>query len=216
MPRESLTARRERAARILGKLETLYPDAASELSFRTPFELLIATILSAQATDVSVNTATPALFEVYPDAHALATATPEEVEPYIQTIGLFRNKAKNVVATAKHLVAHHEGSVPEDFDAMLALPGVGRKTANVVASNAFGRPGIAVDTHVGRLARRLRFSRHEDPNKVERDLEKLFPTDRWIFLHHALILHGRRVCLSRTPKCDTCRLAPDCPSAGQS
>jgi len=215
MPRESLTSKRERAARILAELEHLYPDATSELRFRTPFELLIATILSAQATDVSVNAATPALFEAYPDAYAMAAATPEEVEPYIKTIGLFRNKAKNVVATAKHLVDHHDGQVPEDFDAMLTLPGVGRKTANVVASNAFGRPGIAVDTHVGRLARRLRFSRHDDPNKVERDLEKLFPVDRWIFLHHALILHGRRVCYARTPQCASCTLAADCPSAGR-
>lgn len=215
MPRERKQDRLERASRVLAALDELYPDAATELAFGTPFELLVATILSAQATDVSVNAATPALFETYPDAHAMAAATPEEIEPFIKTIGLFRSKAKNLAATARHLVERHDGEVPEGFDALLALPGVGRKTANVVASNAFGRPGIAVDTHVGRLARRLRFSRHDDPNKVEVDLERLFPRDRWIFLHHALILHGRRVCHARGPACDACRLAPDCPSAGR-
>jgi endonuclease-3 len=214
MPRERKQDRLARASRVLATLQELYPDAASELDFRTPFELLVATILSAQATDVSVNAATPALFEAFPDAHAMAAATPEEIEPYVKTIGLFRSKAKNLVATARLLVERHDGEVPEAFEQLLALPGVGRKTANVVASNAFGRPGIAVDTHVGRLARRLRFSRHDDPNKVERDLEALFPRERWIFLHHALILHGRRVCHARAPACDACRLAPDCPSAG--
>ncbi len=213
MPRERVTDQRARAIRVLAHLEDLYPGAETELSFRNPFELLIATILSAQATDVGVNAATPALFGRYPDATALAAAEPNEVEPLIRTIGLYRNKAKNIVATARYLVHHHRGQVPQEFSDLLALPGVGRKTANVVASNAFGRPGIAVDTHVGRLARRLRFSRHEDPNKVERDLEKLFPEQRWIFLHHALILHGRRVCKARNPACASCALALDCPSA---
>lgn len=214
MPRERKQDRLARASRVLATLQDLYPDAASELDFRSPFELLVATILSAQATDVSVNAATPALFDAFPDAPAMAAATPEELEPYVKTIGLFRSKAKNLVATARLLVERHDGRVPDAFDELLALPGVGRKTANVVASNAFGRPGIAVDTHVGRLARRLRFSRHDDPTKVERDLEALFPREAWIFLHHALILHGRRVCHARAPACDACRLAPDCPSAG--
>ncbi len=214
MPRERKQDRLARASRVLATLQDLYPDAASELDFRSPFELLVATILSAQATDVSVNAATPALFDAFPDAPAMAAATPEQLEPYVKTIGLFRSKAKNLVATARLLVERHDGRVPDAFDELLALPGVGRKTANVVASNAFGRPGIAVDTHVGRLARRLRFSRHDDPTKVERDLEALFPRETWIFLHHALILHGRRVCHARAPACDACRLAPDCPSAG--
>jgi endonuclease-3 len=213
MPRERKQQRIERAGRVLARLEERYPDAASELAFCSPFQLLVATILSAQATDASVNAATPALFDAYPDAHALAAATPEEVQAYIRTIGLYRTKAKNLVAAARTLVEQHGGEVPEDFDALLALPGVGRKTANVVASNAFGRPGIAVDTHVGRLARRLGFSRHDDPNKVEKDLERLWPPDRWIFVHHALILHGRRVCTARAPDCPSCPLAPDCPSA---
>jgi endonuclease III len=215
MPRETIAARRDRAGRVLAGLTRTYPDAATELDFGTPFELLIATILSAQATDVSVNAATPALFQAYPDAAALAEATAAEIEPFIRTIGLFRTKAKNIVAAATRLVEHHGGDVPDDFDALLALPGVGRKTANVVASNAFGRPGIAVDTHVGRLARRLKFSRHDDPDKVERDLEALFPEERWTFLHHALILHGRRVCHARGPVCETCSLAAECPSAGK-
>ena len=216
MPRESLTARRARAAAVLEGLRTCYPDAKTELDFGTPFQLVIATLLSAQATDVSVNAATPALFAAYPDAAALSKATPKQVEPFIKTIGLFRNKAKNIVAAAKRIVDLHGGEVPEDYDALLALPGVGRKTANVVASNAFGRPAIAVDTHVGRLARRLKFSSHDDPNKVEKDLEKLFPQDRWTFLHHSLILHGRRVCHARSPNCNACTLAALCPSVSKS
>jgi endonuclease-3 len=212
MPRERLADKRSRADRVLAELVRAYPDAATELDFRTPFELLIATILSAQATDVSVNAATPALFAAYPDARRLATATPKQIEPLIKTIGLFRTKAKNIVAAAKQLVERHAGEVPNDFDALLDLPGVGRKTANVVASNAFGRPGIAVDTHVGRLARRLKFSRHDDPNKVEHDLESLFPESQWTFLHHALILHGRRICHARKPACEACPLAAECPA----
>jgi endonuclease-3 len=212
MPRERLADKRSRADRVLAELVRAYPDAATELDFRTPFELLIATILSAQATDVSVNAATPALFAAYPDARRLAAATPKQIEPLIKTIGLFRTKAKNIVAAAKQLVERHAGEVPNDFDALLDLPGVGRKTANVVASNAFGRPGIAVDTHVGRLARRLKFSRHDDPNKVEHDLESLFPESQWTFLHHALILHGRRICHARKPACEACPLAAECPA----
>jgi len=212
MPRESLPARQRRAAQVLAELAHLYPDAATELNHQSPFELLIATILSAQATDISVNAATPALFARYPDAAALAQAVPEEVVSYIQRIGLYRGKAKNIVAAAQQLVAQHGGQVPDDFAALLALPGVGRKTANVVLANAFNRPAIAVDTHVGRLARRLGFSQHHHPDKVELELEALFPRERWIFLHHALILHGRRVCLARNPNCTDCALAPLCPS----
>ena len=213
MPRESKRAVEERALLILKELEALYPDAATELEFTAPFELLIATILSAQATDKSVNAATPALFARYPDASALARATPEEVEPFVKTIGLYRSKAKNIVRAAQGLMERHGGQVPNDFEALLGLPGVGRKTANVVLANAFGRPAIAVDTHVGRLARRLGLSRHDDPNKVERDLERLFPLERWVFAHHALILHGRRVCGARKPNCAACSLGPLCPSS---
>ena len=214
MPRESQKSRQNRAEQVLEQLRQGYPDARTELEFGTPFELLIATILSAQSTDISVNAATPKLFQKYPTPAKLAKATPEEVEPLIRTIGLYRNKAKNIVATARALIEFFAGEVPNDFEAIQTLPGVGRKTANVVLSNAYGRPGIAVDTHVGRLARRLGFSKENNPDKVEVDLEKLFPVNDWIFLHHALILHGRRVCEARKPKCDACNLLAYCPQIG--
>lgn len=213
MARESMKAKRKRAEVVLDRLEEAYPDATTELYYDTPFHLLIATILSAQATDVSVNAATPALFEAYPEPSDLAAAAPEDVEPYIQSIGLYKTKAERIVKTAQMIAEQHEGRVPEDFDALLEFPGVGRKTANVVMANAFGRPAIAVDTHVGRLARRLGFSAHDDPDKVERDLESLFPEDRWIFMHHALILHGRRICHARKPECGACSLSDVCPSS---
>ncbi|MBA2665767.1 MAG: endonuclease III [Trueperaceae bacterium] len=212
MPRESKTARRTRGAAVLDGLRTTYPDARTELDFGTPFQLVIATLLSAQATDVSVNAATPVLFERYPTPEAMAQATPEEIEPFIRTIGLFRTKARNSVAAARLIVERFGGEVPSTREELIALPGVGRKTANVVVSNAFGVPAIAVDTHVGRLARRLNFSTHLDPDKVERDLEALFDAADWVFLHHALILHGRRVCVARTPRCDVCTIADWCPS----
>ncbi len=212
MPRETLGNRRQRAARVLAGLRELYPGAATELRFRTPFELLVATVLSAQATDVSVNRATPALFERYPDAHAFAAAPPEEIEPFVRTIGLYRSKARNLVGAARLLVERYDGRVPDTLEELVALPGVGRKTANVVLANAFGQATIAVDTHVGRLARRLRFSRHDDPHKVEADLQRLFAPQDWVFVHHGLILHGRRVCKARRPECERCPLCPDCPS----
>lgn len=213
--RESAKARQERGLRVLGGLKELYPDARTELDFASPFQLLIATLLSAQATDVSVNLATPALFAAYPNAAAMARATAEEVEPYVKTIGLFRTKARNAVATARLLVEHHGGEVPGTLAELVTLPGVGRKTANVVLANAFGTPTIAVDTHVGRLARRLGFSKNTDPDKVEQDLAKTFPESEWVFLHHSLILHGRRVCTARKPDCAHCTLCQDCPSCGR-
>ena len=214
MPKETRKAKQARAKVLLEQLRLDFPDARTELEYAAPFELLIATILSAQATDVSVNAATPALFEAFPNAAALADADLETVEGLIKTIGLFRNKAKNIVATAKILVSQYGGQMPNDFAALLTLPGVGRKTATVVLSNAFGRPGIAVDTHVGRLARRLGFSVSQNPDAVETDLEKLFPQADWIFVHHALILHGRRVCTARRPNCEVCSLLGTCPQIG--
>lgn len=205
---------RGRAPQVLTVLDTLYPDARTELEFRTPFELLVATVLSAQATDVSVNAATPALFARYPDAHAMSAASAEDIEPLIRRIGLYRGKARNLAALARLLVERHGGEVPDDFAAVVALPGAGRKTANVVLSNAYGYPAIAVDTHVGRLARRLGLSTQTHPDKVETDLQKLFPRERWVFLHHALILHGRRVCHARRPLCGACELASLCPKVG--
>lgn len=199
---------------MLTSLEQLYPDARTELVFNTPFELLVATVLSAQATDVSVNAATPALFERYPDAHAMSQAEAQDIEPLIRRIGLYRGKARNLAALARLLVERHGGEVPNDFDAVVALPGAGRKTANVVLSNAYGFPAIAVDTHVGRLARRLGLSVQTNPDKVEQDLQGLFPRERWVFLHHALILHGRRVCMARNPQCAACEMAAFCPKVG--
>ncbi|MEX2535526.1 MAG: endonuclease III [Trueperaceae bacterium] len=213
MPREKITDKRARAAEALERLRTLYPNAQTELDFKNPFELLVAVILSAQATDVGVNAITPGLFRAYPDSAALAAATTQEVEPLINRIGLFRGKARNIVRTAHMLVEKHAGEVPNDFEALLALPGVGRKTANVVLGTVYGRPGIAVDTHVLRLANRLGFSRSDDPAKVERDLENIYPSEEWVFVHHALILHGRRICVARKPKCAECVLSDICPSS---
>jgi endonuclease III len=214
VPKETKKAKLARASQVLSELHETYPDAKTELEYGTAFQLLIATILSAQATDVSVNAATPKLFKKYGTPATMAQAKPEELEPYIKTIGLYRVKSKNIAATARAILEHYEGEVPNDFDAIQTLPGVGRKTANVVLSNAFGRPGIAVDTHVGRLARRMGFSSNTNPDLVEADLEKLFPQDQWIFLHHALILHGRRVCEARRPKCESCSLLEICPQIG--
>ena len=212
MAREALADRRARAAAVLELLRGVYPDATTELKYRNVFELLIVTILSAQATDKSVNQVSPTLFQIYPDAPSLAATDPKVVMSLIRHIGLYRTKAHNIVLAARKLMADHGGVVPNDFGALLALPGVGRKTANVVLATAFGRPAIAVDTHVGRLARRLGFSSEDHPDRVEDDLESLFPEDSWILVHHALILHGRRVCQARSPNCGSCSLRVHCPS----
>ncbi len=213
-PCESLKAKRARASRVLAALEQLNPQAATELAHTNPFELLIATVLSAQATDASVNKATPALFRRFPDARALAQATPEEVEPFIKTIGLYRAKAKNIVLLARQLLEKHGGKVPVDKAELRKLPGVGWKTATVVLGAAFGVPGIAVDTHLIRLAGRLGFSIQKDPEKIGADLEKLFPRDKWVFVHHALILFGRYRCTARKPRCEGCPIYGDCMSKG--
>lgn len=211
-PKEGLEEKRKRARAILEALKEAYPKARTELRHETPFQLLVATVLSAQATDRSVNEATPALFARFPDAKALAEATPEEVEPFIRRIGLYKTKAKNLVALAKRLVAEHGGEVPREKAALMRLPGVGWKTATVVLGAAFGIPGIAVDTHVARLARRLCLSEAKSPEKIGAELEGLFPKEDWVFVHHALVLHGRYVCTARRPRCRACVLAPYCPS----
>ncbi|KGQ22666.2 endonuclease III [Thermus filiformis] len=211
-PKEGKGAKRLRAQRILEALKKAYPDARTELRHENPFQLLVATVLSAQATDKSVNEATPALFARFPDAFALAQATPEEVEPYIRRIGLYKTKAKNLVALAQRLVEAHGGEVPRDKEALMRLPGVGWKTATVVLGAAFGVPGIAVDTHVARVSRRLCLSEARTPEKIGADLEALFPREDWVFVHHALVLHGRYVCTARKPQCASCPLAPLCPS----
>ena len=196
--------------RILSELERLYPDAKPALQFRNPFELLVAVILSAQCTDVKVNAVTPALFAAYPDAPALAAADPLEVEGYIRTCGLYHNKAKNLVAAARALVEHHGGQVPADHAALTQLPGVGRKTANVVMSCAFGADAIAVDTHVFRVSNRLGLADANDVLKTEQQLMRNIPREKWSLAHHWIIYHGRRVCAARKPDCGHCTLAPWC------
>jgi endonuclease-3 len=199
---------------VLAGLESAYPDAHCALEHADAYQLLVATILSAQCTDARVNMVTPALFARYPDVRALARSRQDDVEELIRSTGFFRNKAKNLVAMAQAVVAHHAGRIPDTMEALRALPGVGRKTANVVLGNAFGRnEGITVDTHVGRIARLLRLTAADDPEKVEQDLMTLFPQERWTLLSHLLISHGRAVCVARRPRCDACVLAGDCPSA---
>ncbi|HEX5003678.1 MAG TPA: endonuclease III [Gemmatimonadales bacterium] len=214
MPRESGAARKARAEEILAGLESAYPDAHCALDHHDPYQLLVATILSAQCTDARVNMVTPAFFARFPDAAALAAGTQAEVEDLIRSTGLFRNKGKNLLGMAAALVERHGGEVPESMDALRALPGVGRKTANVVLGNAFGRnEGITVDTHVGRIVRLLRLTSATDPEKVERDLMPLFPRASWTLLSHLLISHGRAVCIARRPRCAACPVASLCPSA---
>jgi endonuclease-3 len=203
-----------RAADILETLRGIYPDAHCELNHRGAFQLLVATILSAQCTDVRVNMVTPALFRKYPDARALAAAPQEDVEELVHSTGFFRNKAKNLIAAARALVNDHGGEVPRDLATLTQLPGVGRKTANVVLGNAYGiEAGIVVDTHVARLSRRLGLTKQKDPVGIEHDLIKLVPPDAWTLWSHLLIWHGRRRCMARNPACPGCELRHLCPSA---
>ncbi|MGC8541308.1 MAG: endonuclease III [Phycisphaerae bacterium] len=214
--RESAAARRKRCDQILALLKKMYPDAHCALAHHSPLELLIATILSAQCTDVRVNKVTPVLFKQFPDAASLATADISRLEDIIKSTGFFRAKAKSIQQTAQHLMATHGGEVPSTMEALTALRGVGRKTANVVLGNAFGKQvGVVVDTHVGRLARRLGLSQHDDPEKVENDLMALIPRSDWTLVSHLLIAHGRAVCTARKPACEKCHLARLCPSAFQ-
>jgi endonuclease-3 len=212
--RETKAALQLRAKEIFRRLRKQYPDAHCELDHRNPFELLCATILSAQCTDARVNLVTPELFRRYPDAEALAVARPEVVEDLIRSTGFFRNKTKSLIGMANAVVDHHGGQVPDSMEALRVLPGVGRKTANVILGNAFGiNEGVTVDTHVTRLSLLLRLSRNTDPERIERDLMALFPQRDWALLSHLLIFHGRRICIARRPKCGECVLADLCPSA---
>jgi endonuclease III len=202
------------AIEVLARLRQAHPDAHCELDHETPFQLLMATILSAQCTDKRVNMVTPLLFRTYPTAQALADAKQEEVEQIIKSTGFFRNKAKSLIALGKALVERHNGEVPCSMEDLVKLPGVGRKTANVILGNAFNRnEGVVVDTHVGRLSLRLGLSKQRDPVKVEQDLMPLFPRDDWAMVAHVLIFHGRRVCDARAPKCDICTVNEICPSS---
>lgn len=214
MPRESKRARRERANRIYELLEQEYPGATTALRHRNPFQLAVATILSAQCTDERVNMVTPHLFEAYPDPEALARARQEDVEEIIRSTGFFRNKARSIVAMADAVVREHGGELPDTMEALVRLPGIGRKTANVILGSAFGKDeGVVVDTHVKRLARRLGLTSESNPEKIERDLTELFPRERWTPLAHILIHHGRRVCGARKPRCAGCVVAHLCPSS---
>jgi endonuclease-3 len=214
MARESKKAKVERAAAIFTLLEAEYPEAHCELDYQDPYQLAVATILSAQTTDERVNQVTPTLFDRYPDPTALANASQPDVEEIIRTTGFFRNKAKNVIGFARAVVAEHAGQVPRTMAELAALPGVGRKTANVILGNAFGiDEGVVVDTHVNRLSNRLRFTSEETPEKIEQDLMALFPKERWTLLAHLLIWHGRRVCDARRPRCEACVVSHLCPSS---
>jgi endonuclease III len=211
LPRVRMTAK-DRARLAAERLKPLYP-AVSELDHKTPFEMLIATILSAQTTDKSVNAVTPKLFARYPDAAALAHADPREVEKMIKPTGFFHVKAKTIIAASAALVERFHGEVPSRIEELVTLPGVGRKTANVVLGVAFGLPGFAVDTHVKRLTRRLHLTKSTDPVKIESDVTKLLPPEEWTGFSLRLILHGRRICVARVPRCPECVLNDFCPSS---
>jgi endonuclease-3 len=207
-------ASHERSLGLYRALVAAHPDAHCELDHASPFQLIVATVLSAQATDVQVNLVTPALFAAYPTPDRLASAELAHVESLIGRLGMFRQKAKNIVGLARGLIADHGGEVPRSLAALIKLPGVGRKTANVVLGVAFGQPeGVVVDTHVGRLAQRLGFSEHSAPEKIEQDLMALLPQEEWDRASHTLIFHGRRICSARKPACSTCPVNSACPSA---
>lgn len=217
MPRKPRTAvdPKKQAARVVEALESLYPDSHCALIHANPYQLLVATILSAQCTDVRVNMVTPALFRKYPDAAALANSEPDDLEDLIRSTGFFRAKARNLRAMAQRVVERHGGQIPDDLDALTNLPGVGRKTANVVLGNAFDTAsGVVVDTHVKRLTFRLGLTENKDPVKIETDLIALVPSKHWVDLSHRLIEHGRKVCNARKPLCSVCALAEFCPKRG--
>jgi endonuclease III len=214
MPRESKKALEERADAVYRILEEEYPDAHCALDHRNPFELTVATILSAQCTDERVNMVTPELFRRFPAPEDLAGARQDEVEEIVHSTGFFRNKARNLIGMAEAVVERHEGHVPRTLKDLVKLPGIGRKTANVVLGNAFDiDEGVVVDTHVKRISKRLGFTRETSPVKVERDLMKLFPRERWTMLAHLMIFHGRAICDARKPLCGECPVAHLCPSA---
>jgi endonuclease-3 len=204
----------DRARRIVRWLTRTYPDAHCALHHKNPLQLLIATILSAQCTDVRVNLVTPALFAKYPDARAFAGADVRELERAIKSTGFFRAKARNILSCCRRLVEEHDGQVPATMEELVCLAGVGRKTANVILGNAFAVPGIPVDTHVGRLSRRLGLTTRVDPVKVEQDLMNLIPDREWTDFGHRMIFHGRQVCHARKPDCDGCGLRKLCPRVG--
>jgi len=210
----SVKKKAERAGDIVVRLKNMYPKAKCSLDYTNAFELLIATILSAQSTDVRVNIVTKSLFRKYPDPQSFARAAQPEMERDVKQTGFFRNKAKAVIACSKAIMEKHGGAVPQTMEELTALPGVGRKTANVVLGNAFKKNvGIVVDTHVARVSARLGLTANSDPVKIEEDLMKLIPQKEWTVFSHRLIYHGRQICIARKPKCSECRLNELCPSA---
>jgi endonuclease III len=204
----------ERVAEILKRLDQLYPEVKCALTHANAWELLVATILSAQSTDVNVNRVTPELFRKYPTVEAFAALTPEQLEPDVRSTGFFRNKSKSVVGAAKKIVADFGGQVPDDMEKLLTLPGVARKTANVVLGSWFGKAvGVVVDTHVHRISRRLELTTQNDPQKIEQALMKVIPQEKWILFSHQIIWHGRKLCIARKPKCAECSLENICHAA---
>ena len=204
----------DKARQLLQVLDEIYPQAHCALNYQNPWQLLVATILSAQCTDVRVNIVTAELFRVFPGPHGLAAATQEQVEDLIRTTGFFRNKAKNLINCAHQILTRHHGKVPSDLNSLVALSGVGRKTANVVLGNAFQVPGMVVDTHVKRLARRFGWTTSDNPEKVETELSQLLPESTWIQCSHTLIAHGRACCKAPTPICSACPVVAYCPRKG--
>jgi endonuclease III len=213
MPKFKLTigANRERAKEVFARLDDEYPDAECSLDHSNPLELIVATILSAQCTDARVNKITPALFAEFQSAKDYAEKPLDHLKKFIQSCGFYHNKAKNIQAAGRLMQEKHGGEVPQTLDELVELPGVGRKTANVVLGTCFGTPGVVVDTHCGRIARRLGFTRNTDPVKVERDLMKIWEHKNWSLFSHFMVFHGRAVCQSRTPSCSKCTLADLCP-----
>ena len=212
--RESLDEKRARMTKILRLIKKAYPDAKCSLDYGTPFQLLVSTVLSAQCTDERVNKTTPELFRRYPGPEAMSKAPLDELESLIRSTGFYKNKARSISELSQAILEKHGGKVPRTLDDLVALRGVGRKTANVVMGNAFGTPGLVVDTHVGRLSRRMGFTKANDPVKVEHEMEEIVPQEEWTLYSHLLIYHGRAICMARSPKCEECFLSPLCPRVG--
>ena len=216
MPSESFEDRKRRSARIVRRLARAYPDARCALHYETPFQLLAATILSAQCTDVMVNRVTPGLFRRWGTPEKLAAAEPAELEALVRPTGFYRQKAKSLRSTAQDIVTRFGGAVPRTLEELITLRGVARKTANVVLGNCFDTPGLTVDTHMTRVNQRLRLTRESDPVKIERDLSELIPARAWTLYSHRVIAHGREVCDARRPRCEGCALREECPFPGSS
>jgi endonuclease III len=212
--RESIADLKKRAGRVSRELAKLYPEARISLNFETVWQCLAATILSAQSTDVGVNLVTPRLFKEYPDARAMAAADPRHVEELIVRTGFFRQKTRSLMGAARKIVEDYGGEVPSEMEDLVQIPGVGRKTANVILGHIFGQPAFVVDTHVRRLTYRLEFTKNTDPTKIEIDMQKILPPKDWTPFSMRMILHGRQICIARKPQCEVCAVANDCPRIG--